>query len=125
MDAEKISVVERSRWKGVFKKPKILVLSQCFFYSKINLTCRCIKIWSQLNKHLRGSMIQGGWGACPPPPHLLPFRISSFFFFLQKRSLLTKISIKRVRNLSQNAGNGHFRDSNFAKFSWRHAPRPP
>ena len=37
-------------------------------------------------------------------------------FFLQKRSLLARISIKQVRNLSQNAGNSHFRDSNFQTF---------
>ena len=47
-----------------------------------------------------------------PPP--LPTFLN--FFFLQKRILLAKVSIKRVRNLSQNAGNGHFRDSNFQKF---------
>ena len=48
--------------------------------------------------------------------------------FLQKRNLLAKISIKRVRNLSQNAGNVHFRDSNFQKFlggGGGHAPRLP
>ena len=50
----------------------------------------------------------GGPGG-PVPPFLEFF----FFFFLQKRSLLAKTSIKRVRNLSQNAGNGHFRDPNF------------
>ena len=37
MDAEKISSMETSHWRGVFKKPKILVLSQCFFFSKIHL----------------------------------------------------------------------------------------
>ena len=51
---------------------------------------------------------RGGWGPVPPP----------FFldFFLQRRSLLAKISIKRVRHLSQNSGTGYFRDSNFQKF---------
>ena len=65
--------------------------------------------------------IQGGEGGgmedlCPPLPLLL-----DLFLFLQKRNLLSKISIKRVRNLSQNAGNGHFRDSNFQNF---YGPRP-
>ena len=46
-------------------------------------------------------------------------------FFLQKWSLLAKISIKRVRNLSQNAENGHFRDSNFQNFWGGHPIRPP
>ena len=53
---------------------------------------------------------KGGGEGCAPRP---PFRN---FFFLQKRSLLAKISIKQVRNLYQNAGNGHFRDSNFQNF---------
>ena len=48
-----------------------------------------------------------------PPPY--PFWIS-FFFFLQKRSLLAKISIKRVRNLSQNAGIGHLETQSFKTF---------
>ena len=34
-------------------------------------------------------------------------------------------NIKRVRNLSQNAGKGHFRDSHFQKFWGEHAPSPP
>ena len=54
----------------------------------------------------------GPGGLCPPPPPPHFFE----FFFLQKRILLAKVSIKRVRNLSQNAGNGHFRDSNFQNF---------
>ena len=37
----------------------------------------------------------GGWEVCARHPFLE-------FFFLQKRSLQAKISIKRVRNLSQN-----------------------
>ena len=44
-----------------------------------------------------------------------------FFFFLQNRSLLAKISIKRVRNLSQNAGDGYFGNSNF----WGGMPPDP
>ena len=54
-------------------------------------------------------------------PTVPPFQI----FFLQKRSLLAKISFKRAQNLSQNAGNGHFRDSNFQKFLGEHASTPP
>ena len=68
--------------------------------------------------------IQGGGGGgesmgglCPPPPLL--------DFFLQIQSLLAKISTKRAQNLSQNAGNGHFRDSKFKKFRGEHAPTPP
>ena len=49
----------------------------------------------------------GGFGGTGPP---------FGFFFVQKRSLLAKISIKQVGNLFQNAGNGHFRDSNFQKY---------
>ena len=50
----------------------------------------------------------GGLGGLCLPPFL--------DFFLQKRSLPAKISTKRVRNLSQNAGNGYFRDSNLQNF---------
>ena len=60
---------------------------------------------------------KGGMGGVWPPPIL--------DFFLQKRSLLAKTSTKRAQNLSQNAGNGHFRDSNFQKVLGEHAPRPP
>ena len=56
-----------------------------------------------------GESKEGGGRGCVPPP---PF-------------LEVSISIKRVRNLSQNAGNGHFRDSNFQKFQGGHASRPP
>ena len=42
------------------------------------------------------------------------------------RNLLAKVSIiKRVRNLSQNAGNGHFRGSNFQTFLGGMPPEPP
>ena len=41
------------------------------------------------------------------------------------RSKVGPHSIKRVRNLSQNAGNGHFRNSNFQNLLGDHAPRPP
>ena len=51
--------------------------------------------------------IQGGaWG--PVSPFL--------DIFFTKANLLAKMSIKRVRNLSQKAENGHFSDSNFQKF---------
>ena len=36
-----------------------------------------------------------------------------------------KNGIKRVRDLSQIAGNGKFRDLNFQKFLGEHAPKPP
>ena len=57
---------------------------------------------------------RGAWGACAPP--FLEFLL---FFYKQK------ITIKRVRNLSQNTGNGHFRDSNFQKFLAEHCPQTP
>ena len=44
-----------------------------------------------------------------PPPVILEF----FFFFTKTKLTSKKISINRVRNLSQNAGNSHFRDSHF------------
>ena len=53
------------------------------------------------------------------------FGVFFLLISLQKRSLRAKTSIKRVRNLSQNAGNGHFSDSNFKTFLGEHAPRPP
>ena len=53
--------------------------------------------------------------ASPSPP--------LWIFFVQKHYVL--YYIKRVRNLTQNAGNGHFRHSNFQKFMREHAPRPP
>ena len=61
------------------------------FFSKINLeinlTYKCIKIWSQLNRHLPQWRIQGGGAGGAS------VRFSDNFFFLQKRSLLAKISI--------------------------------
>ena len=30
-----------------------------------------------------------------------------------------------MKFVSKNAGNGHFRDSNFKKFLGEHAPKPP
>ena len=62
----------------------------------------------------------GGWVPVPPPPPLC-----SFFFFYKNEVYKPKISIKRVRNLSQIAGNGHFRDSNFRIFLGEHALRSP
>ena len=64
-----------------------------------------------------------GWGPKLPPPSFWIF----FFFFLQKQVYEQKVicSIKRVQNLSQNAGNGHFRDSHFQNFLGEHAPRLP
>ena len=56
-------------------------------------------------------------GACAPSPF--------FGFFFTKQSLLAKISIKQVRNLSENARNGHFRDSNFQEFLGGTPPDPP
>ena len=58
----------------------------------------------------------GGWGAVTP---LLEF------FFNKSKVYEQKISIKWVRKLSQIAGSGHFRDSNFQKFLGEHAPRHP
>ena len=57
----------------------------------------------------------------PPPPSFLDF---FFLFFLQKRSLLAKISIKRVRNLSQNAGIGHLETQIFKTFRGACPPTP-
>ena len=64
-------------------------------------------------EHLLGPqwLIQGGrgLGACA-----CPF-FGFFFFFFTKTKFTSKklyiVLIKQVRNLSQNAGNGHFRDS--------------
>ena len=66
---------------------------------------------------------KGGWG----PVHLLLGIFSFYFFFYKNEVYEQKVicSIKRVRNLSQNAGNGHFRDAHFQKFLGEHAPRPP
>ena len=66
---------------------------------------------------LSGGSKGGGMGDLCPPPF--------FFFFFTKTKFTSKISTKQAQNLSQNAGNGHFRDSNFQKFMWEHAPRPP
>ena len=73
-------------------------------YSQVWNTLKVIDHWKAQWR------TQGGRGPDRPVPPVLNF------YFLQKRSLLAKISIKRVRNLSQNAGNGHFKDSNFSKF---------
>ena len=61
----------------------------------------------------------GGLGSCPPPPVW-----SLFLFFYKSEVYEQKHNIKRVRNLSQNAGNGHFRDSNSQKFMGEHADPP-
>ena len=63
--------------------------------------------------------IQGGGPVAPPPPPFLEF------FFYKSEVEKQKTSIKWVRNLSQNAGNGHFRDSNVQKFLGVHAQNPP
>ena len=42
--------------------------------------------------------------------------------FLKNEVYEQTICIKLVRNLSHNAGNGHFRDSNFQKFLGEHNP---
>ena len=70
---------------------------------------------------------KGGWGPVrpPPPPLLLDFFFFFFFFFFYKNEVYEQkvlCSIKRVGNLSQNAGNGHSRDSNFQKLA---LPPPP
>ena len=59
-----------------------------------------------------------GWPV-PPPPFLV------FFLITKNEVYEQKVSVKRVLNLSQNAGYGHFRNSNFQKFVGEHAPRPP
>ena len=54
-------------------------------------------------------LIQGGvLGAC--------VSLFGFLFFYKSEVYEQKISIKRIRNLSQNSGNGHFGDSNFQNF---------
>ena len=58
---------------------------------------------------------------CPPPPPLFGI----FFFFYKSEVYLAKISIKWVQNLSQNAGNGHFRDSKFQNFLGGGMPKTP
>ena len=55
---------------------------------------------------------RGGGAGGPLPPFfgvVFSFYISEFYG--------QKIRVKRVRNLSLNAGKGHFRDSNFPKVS--------
>ena len=54
----------------------------------------------------------------------LPF-LYYWVLFYKNEVYEQKISIKRVRNLSQNDGNGHFRDSNFQKFLGGLPPDPP
>ena len=54
-----------------------------------------------------------------------PLPILHFFSFYKNEVYKRKISIKRVRTLSQNAGNGRFRDSTFQKLQGENAPRPP
>ena len=61
--------------------------------------------------------IQGGGHGGPVPPF--------WDYFFTKAKFTNKISTKRAQNLSQNAGNGHFRDSNFQKILGESAPRPP
>ena len=57
---------------------------------------------------------EGYWGPVPPPLFLDFF----LFFFYKNEVYGQKViyCIKQVLNLSQNAGNGHFRDSHFQKF---------
>ena len=50
-------------------------------------------------------------GPVPPPP--------LDFFYLQKWSLLAKVNIKWVQNLSQIAGNGHFSKISGRACLWR------
>ena len=115
--------METSHWRGVFKKPKILVLSQCFF-SKIDLEIyliyKCIKIWSQLTKHLPQWQIQGGGGLgglCPP------FRIIFLFYksevYWQKLVLNEyEICLKMLEMV--------ILETQIFKFFWGgHTPRPP
>ena len=59
----------------------------------------------------------GSGGPCPP--------LWIFFVFTETKFTSKKISVKLERNLSQNAGNGNFRDSNFQIFLGKRAPRPP
>ena len=64
--------------------------------------------------------LPGGPVPTTPPPTPL----DEFFFFCKSRDYEKKTSVKKVRNLSQNAGNGQFRDSNFQRFLGEHDPRP-
>ena len=56
---------------------------------EINLTYKCIKIWSQLNRYLLQLRIQGGGGgagaSAPPPPPLF-----GLFFFFTKAKFASK-----------------------------------
>ena len=63
----------------------------------------------------------GGAGGTVHPP-LLKFFVFKRTKFMSKKLVLNKYFNK---NLSQNAGYGHFRDSNFQTFLGEHAPRPP
>ena len=64
-----------------------------------------------------GSRGAGGpWGACAPLPSW------DFFFFYQSVVYEQEISIKRVRNLSQNAGNGILKTQ---IFRGNISPEPP
>ena len=61
---------------------------------------------------------RGAGGPVPPPP-------PSFFFFYKNKVYEQKNGIKRVRNLSQTAGNGHFKTQIFKHFWGSIFPGPP
>ena len=56
-------------------------------------------------------------GLCHPP------FLYYYYFFYKNEVYEQKSSIKQVQNLSENDGNGHFRDSNFQKFPGGHNPQ--
>ena len=65
----------------------------------------------------------GAGGLCSLPP-LFGFFSSSFY----KNKFTSKklyVALNEYKKLSQNVGNGHFRDSHFQNFLGEHAPRTP
>ena len=73
------------------------------FWNWLNWVKKVLK----LNRVEGGGGWGGGWGPVIAPSPFLDY------FFYQNEVYEQKMSIKRVRNLSQNAGRGYFRDSNF------------
>ena len=88
---------------------------------KLSLVVPFQKTITFSSNEIRSGRSRGVGGLC----HLAPFFSFLFFFFDKSEVCKQKINIKRVRNLLQNAGNGHFSDSNFQNILVEHAARPP